>query len=163
MLTFVSGNLFDSDAEALVNPVNCVGVSGAGLAKDFARRFPEIIPEYRRLCRIGHLRPGHARIVTRETQPHVILFPTKRHWKEPSLADYILGGLTTMDDLVEEEGVRSVALPALGCGLGGLAWRDVRWYIEDWYEYSAEHTVDWRVYVPPGATVETEAYSSLAE
>ena len=129
-------DLFTSQAEALINPVNCVGVMGRGLALAFSRRYPEILAPYRAACRTGGLRPGRVMIhKLAQRQPgdpvYVVHFPTKRHWRDASRIEDIAVGLT---DLAARcggaAGIRSIAVPALGCGLGGLPWAAVSALIE---------------------------------
>jgi O-acetyl-ADP-ribose deacetylase (regulator of RNase III) len=118
------GSLFDSGADALVCPVNCKGVMGAGLALAFKRRFPWVVEPYVDACRQEHLRPGQCFITypnVEVKEPAIILFPTKDDWKEPSLEWHIFAGLGNMLSLLNDfTDIRSVAIPALGCGLGGL-------------------------------------------
>lgn len=127
------GNLLDADVEALVNPVNCVGVMGRGLALEFKRAFPAAFREYKRACAAGEVRPGHMHTVA--TGQHVgprfvINFPTKRHWKNASQMEDIEAGLVALVAEVRRHGLQSIAVPPLGCGLGGLDWNDVRPRIE---------------------------------
>ncbi len=136
MIRHCQGDLLASGAEAMVNPVNCVGVAGAGLAKAFRLRWPAAYEDYRHACNWGWLRSG--RIVpvlapdpSRDTQAVLILhFPTKRHWRTPSRLEDIEAGLPVLATYLRDYAVRSIAVPALGCGLGGLDWQDVRPLIE---------------------------------
>lgn len=121
MIKYVSGNIFDSKATALVNPVNCVGVMGRGLALEFKKRYPENFRIYAEACARGEVRPGRILVV-----PPVINFPTKRHWREPSRLEDITAGLQALRSVLGD----SVAIPPLGCGLGGLPWPQVRNEIE---------------------------------
>lgn len=139
MIRLAEGDLLASGAEALVNPVNCVGVAGKGLALAFRQRWPGAFEEYRRACASGWLRPGRIlpvalplfAVIPPPSQSIVIVhFPTKRHWRTPSRLEDIEAGLTVLAAYLHEYAVRSVAVPALGCGLGGLAWQDVRPAIE---------------------------------
>ena len=123
-----SGNLLDADAQALVNPVNCVGVMGKGLALQFKQAFPANYATYRAACGRGEVQPG--RMFVTETGAHagpqfLINFPTKRDWRSASRLDDIETGLTALVAEVEARDIRSLALPALGCGLGGLDWEAV--------------------------------------
>lgn len=129
MITEVtSGDLFSSAAEALVNPVNTEGAMGAGLALTFRAKYPAMFQEYlvvcqRRMLEVGTLHWWR----TGTTNPKfVINFPTKRQWREPSQLEWIDAGLQTLRAQVEARTIESVALPALGCGLGGLPWAKVR-------------------------------------
>jgi O-acetyl-ADP-ribose deacetylase (regulator of RNase III) len=133
MITFVTGDLLRADADALVNPVNCVGVMGKGLAAQFKRAFPAAFDSYRAACRRGDVVPGRMHIFETgaTTAPrYLVHFPTKRHWRDKSRLGDIEAGLTALVDDVKRLGIRSIAVPPLGCGLGGLDWNDVRPRIE---------------------------------
>ena len=121
---FASGDFFRS-AAALVNPVNCEGVMGAGLARQFAVQFPTYAAAYRQDCAKGVLRPGVI-TVYRDREPVIFSFPTKTTWRAPSQLAYVVSGLPELFRLVGKLNLPSVALPALGCGCGGLSWCDVR-------------------------------------
>lgn len=122
-----------ADAEALVNPVNCVGVMGKGLALQFKRAFPSIYQQYQRVCNQRALRIGMVLSIStgKEENPrYIIHFPTKLHWKDPSRIEYIEQGLTALVAEIRRLNFRSVAVPALGCGNGGLPWEEVQIRIE---------------------------------
>ena len=128
MIDLRRGDLFESKGEALVNPVNCVGVMGKGLALQFGKAFPENVREYKAICDSGELRPGVMFIhdLNRLANPrYVVNFPTKRHWRDKSRMEDIEAGLKTLVKKVRARGIRSLAIPALGSGLGGLDWRQV--------------------------------------
>lgn len=133
MIEFVKGDLLAADVECYVNPVNCVGVSGAGLAKEFKEAFPESYEDYRYTCKEGKgklFRPGEVMFFTEEifdgTACQVAYFATKDHWKDPSQMVWIARGLQSLAFQLDRFGISSVAVPALGCGLGGLEWKAVR-------------------------------------
>jgi O-acetyl-ADP-ribose deacetylase (regulator of RNase III) len=133
MITYVTGNLLKSEAEAWVNAVNCVGVMGKGIALQFKRAFPENFRSYQQACRDGLVRPG--KMFTFRNGPsknprYIINFPTKRHWREKSKMEYIQNGLEAMVEEICKLGIRSVAVPPLGCGNGGLDWEEVRSLLE---------------------------------
>jgi O-acetyl-ADP-ribose deacetylase (regulator of RNase III) len=133
MLEELRGNLLRADAEALVNAVNTEGVMGKGIALQFKRAFPDNFEAYATAARKGDIQPGkmfvHA--TARPTNPRFIInFPTKRQWRSRSRMEDIEAGLTSLVAEIQRLGVRSVAIPALGCGLGGLRWGDVRPRIE---------------------------------
>ncbi|APR84569.1 ADP-ribose 1-phosphate phophatase related protein [Minicystis rosea] len=133
MIAFTSGNLLDADVEALVNTVNCVGVMGKGLALQFKQAYPENFRVYERACRAGEVAPGRMLTVPtgRLTGPKLIVnFPTKRHWRGASRMEDIESGLVALVDEVRRLHIRSIAMPPLGCGNGGLDWADVRPRIE---------------------------------
>lgn len=124
-----TGDLLESDCAALVNPVNCVGVTGKGLALQFKRTFPNNDAAYRTACWQGIVRPGRVLPVATMAAGRSLLiinFPTKRHWRAPSKLADIDAGLIDLRRELEDRAIASVAVPALGCGLGGLAWEDVR-------------------------------------
>lgn len=122
MITICKGNIFDSECDALVNPVNCVGVMGAGLAKQFREHYPFSYYSYRSACIKNKVKPG-VLMYCKNDKKCIILFPTKTHFKFPSKIEYIESGL---DYFVENyrfltvQGIKSFAFPLLGCGLGGL-------------------------------------------
>lgn len=124
MITFVDGNLFRSPAQTLVNTVNTVGVMGKGVAKEFKEAFPAMYAEYRRLCERGRFRVGTLWLYK---SPHkwVLNFPTKEDWRRPSRPEYVEQGLRKFVETYEQQGITSVAFPALGCGNGGLDWPEV--------------------------------------
>ncbi len=122
-----SGAIFSSGAEVLVNPVNCVGVMGAGLAKQFKIRFPEMFDEYVQACRLGVLKyPGCVLHQTGSEPRYIISLSTKDHWRDESKIEDVVVALGSLREICELYQVESVAIPALGCGLGGLEWSDVR-------------------------------------
>lgn len=137
MIELTRGNLLDADADALVNTVNCVGVMGRGIAAQFKRAFPAMFKNYAAACKRGEVQPGkmHVVEVARErgapNAPRFIInFPTKRHWQGNSRMDDIDAGLAALVEDVKRLGIQSIAIPPLGCGLGGLDWADVRPRIE---------------------------------
>lgn len=131
MITFCRGNLLASDAEALVNPVNTVGVSGKGLALEFARAHPEAFYAYQARCKASLLKIGTVWAwPDKASGKLIVFFPTKRHWRERSDLGSVIDGLEELRKLIVKRGIKSVAVPALGCGLGGLAWRKVKPEIE---------------------------------
>jgi O-acetyl-ADP-ribose deacetylase (regulator of RNase III) len=125
----MSGDILASEAEALVNTVNCVGVMGRGIALQFKKAFPENFEVYEEACKLGLVKPG-TMLVTETgflTGPrYIINFPTKRHWRGKSLMVDIEAGLPALVAEIKKRGIRSVAIPPLGCGLGGLNWEEVR-------------------------------------
>lgn len=133
MIEWKQADLLKADVEALVNAVNCVGVMGRGIALQFRKAFPENYKSYKALCDRKQLRPGHVFVHEESTllnPRYVINFPTKDHWKNPSRMDYIETGLADLARQVTSLRIRSLAIPPLGCGLGGLQWRDVKPRIE---------------------------------
>ena len=120
--------MFDSKAEALVNTVNCEGYMGKGIAYQFKQRFPENDKKYVEKCRTGELRPGTILCVS-EGDRIIVNFPTKDKWREPSRIEYIIDGLKSLKKEIEEHHIKSIAIPPLGCGNGGLLWDEVKKYI----------------------------------
>jgi O-acetyl-ADP-ribose deacetylase (regulator of RNase III) len=126
--------LIDADVEALVNTVNEVGVMGKGIALMFKEEFPENARLYEAACKAGEVKVGRM-FVTRNPAELVgprwiINFPTKKHWRHPSRLAWIRDGMRDLIRVIEEHDIRSIALPPLGCGNGGLEWSQVRWEIE---------------------------------
>jgi O-acetyl-ADP-ribose deacetylase (regulator of RNase III) len=127
------GDILQADAEALVNTVNCVGIMGRGIALQFKLAFPENFKAYEAACARDEVRPG--RMFVFETgflanPKYVINFPTKRHWRDKSRIEDIDAGLKALVDEIRRRGIRSIAVPPLGSGLGGLDWAEVRPIIE---------------------------------
>jgi O-acetyl-ADP-ribose deacetylase (regulator of RNase III) len=125
MIEFTKGDMFEVQVDARVNTVNCVGVMGAGVALAFKVRYPEMFKEYQKACRDGRVQPGTLHVWKSVTGEWVINFPTKRDWRDPSRYEDILSGLDALRAYLHEQGQISVALPALGCGHGGLDWEKV--------------------------------------
>ena len=132
MLRFTRGDIFRQRVEALVNPVNCLGVMGRGLALQFKVAYPECFPPYRQACRDGALRPGNVLITpTGYAMPKCIVhFPTKRDWRDNSLRHDIDEGLRDLAIAIQHRRMTSIAVPPLGCGLGGLSWTSIRPLVE---------------------------------
>jgi O-acetyl-ADP-ribose deacetylase (regulator of RNase III) len=132
-MELTKGNLLHPDTEAIVNAVNCVGVMGRGIAAQFKRRFPANFKAYEAACKRQEVVPGKMFIFEtwRLTNPRFIVnFPTKRHWRGSSRIEDIQSGLAALIADVKRLGIQSIAVPRLGCGLGGLDWKDVRPLIE---------------------------------
>lgn len=132
-IELTTGNILKADAEAIVNTVNCVGVMGRGIALQFKKAFPANFRAYALACENGEVQPGRMFVFDTGafTNPrYVINFPTKRHWKGKSRIEDVESGLVALAKEVRERGIKSVAIPPLGSGLGGLNWDDVRPRIE---------------------------------
>lgn len=151
MIRYTQGNLLDDPAEALVNTVNEVGVMGKGIALMFRERFPENKKAYEQACQDKEIRVGRM-FVTRNPSlwgtRWIINFPTKKHWRQPSRIDWVRSGLKDLVRVIQENDIRSIALPPLGCGNGGLEWSQVRGEIEAALAEVPE--VDVTVYAPTG-------------
>lgn len=137
MITLSRGNLLKAPAEALVNTVNCVGVMGKGIALQFKQAFPENFKAYKQACDRGDVEPGRMFVFDRgglglkpDVPRYLINFPTKRHWRGKSRIEDVERGLKALVDEIARRNIRSVAVPPLGCGNGGLHWEDVRARIE---------------------------------
>lgn len=128
MITFTQGNIFESEATALVNPVNCVGIMGRGLALQFKRKYPNNFERYCIACARNQVRPGQAHVfrVPGPQSRWIVNFPTKRHWRHPSQIEDIDSGLLDLSLICRSYPIPSIAIPPLGCGLGGLPWPDVK-------------------------------------
>jgi O-acetyl-ADP-ribose deacetylase (regulator of RNase III) len=128
-MRLTQGNLLDADVEAVVNTVNTVGVMGKGIALMFKERFPENYAAYTRACEVGEVRVGEM-FVTRSVELQgprwIINFPTKKHWRQPTKLEWVRDGLVALKTVIRENQIRSIAIPPLGCGNGGLEWHDVR-------------------------------------
>lgn len=118
----IQGDLFQAAAQTLVNTVNTVGVMGKGIAKEFRQRFPEMYADYVARCKAGSVVLGKPYLYRRQSAPWIINFPTKDHWRSTARLADIRIGLDYLLHHIDEWGVTSIAVPPLGCGLGGLDW-----------------------------------------
>lgn len=137
MLNIVRGNLILSDVEALVNTVNCSGYMGKGIALQFKRAFPENFKFYEKACRAKEVRPGQVLVFKTSftvNPRYIINFPTKDHWRGKSRIEDIDAGLKSLVSEILRLGIKSIAVPPLGCGLGGLNWYDVKPRIQKAFE-----------------------------
>ena len=133
MITFTQGNLLDARAEALVNTVNTVGVMGKGIALMFKERFDENFRRYAAACKAKEVQTGKMFVtpVHELDGPRwIVNFPTKQHWRAPSRMEWVVEGLQDLRRFLIEQQVKSIAIPPLGAGNGGLEWADVREQIE---------------------------------
>jgi len=129
MMRFTKGNLLDANVEAVVNTVNTVGVMGKGIALMFKERFPKNYQEYLAATKSGAVQIGKMFVSATDelTGPKwVINFPTKKHWRHPTKIEWVREGLVALKGTIREKQIRSIAIPPLGCGNGGLNWSDVR-------------------------------------
>ncbi len=157
-MRFVRGNLLEAPVEALVNTVNTVGVMGKGIALMFKEAFPDNFVDYEHACKRREVRIGHMFV----TETHalsgpkwIINFPTKKHWRQPSKLEWISEGLADLRHVIQTKRIRSIALPPLGTGNGGLNWRDVRRLVE--HVFGDLEDVEVIVYEP------TEKYQNVAK
>lgn len=133
MIEYTKGNLLKADAEALVNTVNCIGFMGKGIALQFKQAFPDNFEAYARACKQGEVKPGEMSITETGLMmgpKYIINFPTKRHWRGKSRMADIEAGLEALVEDVKRLEIKSIAIPPLGCGNGGLEWEKVRPRIE---------------------------------
>ena len=148
-VSVIRGDLFGSDAQTLVNPVNCVGVMGKGVALGFKRRFPDMFKDYANRCSRGSVRLGEPYLWKPLVPPFVLNFPTKDHWRSRSKLQDIIDGLDFLEESYKEWGIESLAVPALGCGEGQLDWRVVGPIL---FRKLSEFDIDVELYAPFNAT-----------
>jgi len=157
MIELARGDILRAKADALVNTVNCVGVMGRGIALQFKNAFPGVFKEYTAACKRGDLKPGAVLVhdLNRLEQPHyVISLPTKRHWRGKSRIEDIDSGLKSLVSEIQQLGINSIAVPPLGCGLGGLDWSEVYPMIEAAFDLLPNVRV--LVFEPAGAPTAEE-------
>lgn len=133
MIEYKKGDILKEETEAVVNTVNTKGVMGKGIALQFKERFPENYKQYKKACEAGTVETG--KVFVSESglllnPRYIINFPTKEHWKNPSKMEYIYEGLNDLVRVIREKDIRSIAIPPLGCGNGGLDWNEVKPAIE---------------------------------
>lgn len=134
MIRFTQGNLLEAPVEAVVNTVNTVGVMGKGIALMFKERFPENTKAYETACKAGNVRVGSMFVtpgVELDGPRWIINFPTKENWRNPTKLEWVESGLVALKREIREKGIRSIAIPPLGCGNGGLDWNVVRPLVEE--------------------------------
>jgi len=152
MIELTRGNVLKADAQALVNTVNTVGFMGKGIALQFKKAFPANYEAYHRACKTGEVVQGRMHVFEtgRMMNPkYIINFPTKRHWRGKSKIEDIEHGLNDLLKIVRQLGIKSIAIPPLGCGLGGLDWGQVRRLIEEKFREANDIRV--LLYEPVGA------------
>ena len=148
-VSVIRGDLFGSNAQTLVNTVNCVGVMGKGVALQFKKRFPDMFAEYARRCRDGEVRLGEPYLWTPLVPPWVLNFPTKDHWRSVAKLQDIVDGLDDLREHYEGWGIESMAVPPLGCGEGQLDWHVVGPVL---VRKLSEFNIDVELYAPLNAT-----------
>jgi O-acetyl-ADP-ribose deacetylase (regulator of RNase III) len=129
MIHFTNGNLLKSDVEALVNTVNTVGIMGKGIALMFKDAFKENYELYEAACKAGEVKVGHVFVTHRNElfgPKWIINFPTKKHWRHPTKTQWVIDGLQDLRDFISKNNIKSIAIPPLGCGNGGLDWQNVK-------------------------------------
>ena len=150
MILFKNGDIFESKCEAIVNTVNTKGVMGKGLALEFKKRFPQNFIAYKKACIENKVTVGKIFIFDNglfENTRYIFNFPTKDHYKAKSKIEYIQDGLLDMIRKIKELNIKSIAIPPLGCGLGGLEWNKVKKVIIDYCE-NLNDSIDFIIYEP---------------
>ncbi len=159
MIRVLVGNIFESNAQTLVNTVNCVGIMGKGLALEFKKLFPDMYEDYVALCKAKKVRLGEPYIYYRLLPPWILNFPTKDHWRSVSRLSDIVAGLEYIEKYYQEWGITSLAVPALGCNNGQLEWRVVGPTL---YNYLSRLDIPVELYAPYGTPEEEIKTSFLA-
>lgn len=132
-MKYITGNLLETDTQALVNTVNTMGIMGKGIALQFKERFPMNFKIYAAACKKGAIQVGKMLVVKENTtsgEKIIINFPTKKEWFKKSQYSYIEEGLKDLVKIIEEYKITSIAIPPLGCGNGGLKWDKVKLMID---------------------------------
>lgn len=156
MIKYTTGDMLSAETEALVNTVNTVGVMGKGIALQFKDQYPNNFAAYHAACKAKQVEVG--KMFVFEEQPMIgdkkiiINFPTKKDWKHKSKIEYVESGLKDLAKVIEERRIKSIAMPPLGCGNGGLDWGGVKVLIEKYL--SGLTDVDIIVYEPNAAVRE---------
>ena len=134
MIEIIIGNLLQTKAEALVNTVNCIGYMGKGIALQFKKAYPENNDKYKKACNVHEVRPGKMFVFETGNMfdpKYIINFPTKRHWRGNSRIEDIKSGMKDLVSVIKRNKISSIAIPPLGCGLGGLDWNQVKQIIKN--------------------------------
>jgi O-acetyl-ADP-ribose deacetylase (regulator of RNase III) len=149
MIHFTTGNILESNAEALVNTVNTVGIMGKGIALAFKNEFPENYKTYRKACENNQLKIGKVLLTTtgRITPKYIINFPTKEHWRAKSQLQFIIEGMKDLVNVIRKQRINSIAIPPLGSGNGGLDWKVVKEVILKELEV-VRHNMEITIYEP---------------
>ncbi len=155
MIHYRIGNLLESEAEALVNTVNTIGLMGKGIALQFKNAFPNNYKLYSNACKNGDMKIGQLFITEDESlltgQKIIVNFPTKKHWRYPSEYQYIEDGLTELVRVIQEKKIKSIAIPPLGSGNGGLDWNKVKQIL---MKHLSDLDCDIQIYEPSTAIQE---------
>lgn len=145
-IQYVKGDIFKSKEQTIVNPVNCKGHMGKGLALAFKELYPDMFVVYQEECRTGKLRIGKPTLYSNSI-PWVLNFPTKNHWRDPSKLEYIKEGLQFVVANYKQLGIASIAFPKLGAGLGTLSWDEVGPVM---VKYLSQLDIDVYIYITDG-------------
>jgi O-acetyl-ADP-ribose deacetylase (regulator of RNase III) len=155
MIYYKTGNLLDSEAEALVNTVNTIGVMGKGIALQFKNMFPNNFKMYSNVCKNKELKVGQLLVIEDEAlltgKKIIINFPTKTSWRLPSEYQYIEEGLVELVKVIKEKKIKSIAIPPLGSGNGGLDWNKVKQILD---KHLSDVDCDIYIYEPSTAIQE---------
>ena len=155
MIEVVIGDILESEAQTLVNTVNCVGVMGKGIALAFKKRFPDMYKDYVGRCKLGQIKLGQPYLYRRSQKPWIVNFPTKEHWRSIASLNAIIRGMQYLREHYKEWGITSIAVPPLGCGEGQLEWRVVGPTL---YRYLKQMDIPVTLYAPYGTpSVETQS------
>lgn len=152
MIKYKSGDMFDDNVEAIVNTVNCVGVMGRGIALQFKKRFPDNFKTYEVACKRNEIVPGKMFVYETGSMmnpKYIVNFPTKRHWRGASRMEDIESGLADLVKVIKAGKITSIAIPPLGCGLGGLDWDVVKDRMEAILGQLQDTRID--IFIPDGA------------
>lgn len=145
-ICYLKGDIFNSQAQVIVNTVNCKGVMGKGLALAFKQKYPDMFTAYERDCQTGRLTIGRPTLYQKST-PWILNFPTKYHWRNPSKLEYIEKGLAFLVDHYKRAAIKSIAFPKLGVQNGKLSWDDVGPLMA---KYLSQMDIDVYVYITEG-------------
>ena len=145
MIQIMVADLFESKAQTLVNPVNCMGIMGKGLALEFKKRFPDMYKDYVLRCQTKNVRLGQPYLYQGPLPPSVLNFPTKGHWRSASRLSDIVAGLAYLEQHYQTRDITSLAVPALGCGNGHLKWSVVGPVL---YRYLSRLSIPIELYAP---------------
>lgn len=159
MIRVLIGDMFESEAQTLVNTVNCVGIMGKGIALEFKTRFPDMYEDYVMRCKAGHVQLGRPYVYRSLLPPWILNFPTKGHWRAVSKLSDIIAGLEYLEQHYKEWGIASIACPALGCSNGQLEWRVVGPTL---YQHLSHLDIPVELYAPYGTPQEQMEMAFLA-
>ena len=159
MIRVLIGDMFESEAQTLVNTVNCVGVMGKGIALEFKKRFSEMYEDYAKRCAAGTVRLGQPYLYRSLMTPYVLNFPTKGHWKAVSKLSDIIAGMDHLEKNYKAWGITSLACPALGCSNGQLEWRVVGPTL---FQHVSRLDIPVELYAPFGTPQEQMSMAFLA-
>ena len=159
MIRVLIGDMFESEAQTLVNTVNCVGIMGKGVALEFKNRFPDMYADYVHRCKAGEVQLGRPYLYRSLLSPWTLNFPTKGHWRAVSKLSDIITGLEYLEQHYKEWGITSLACPALGCSNGQLEWRVVGPTL---YQHLSHLDISVELYAPFGTPQEQMEMAFLA-